>query len=235
MSSPEPFPEEESNYEVERRLRKDVWDFLKALAKHTNLVLTSVLGFVLFAIAQIAGYNLPPWTVAPIVGICLVIGAFLVWRDERNLRLELSAKQKESSPDKLPRIDAKIEPHFFITEGMDRNRAYGKFKSFGAKITNLGRETFFIEEMGFTVGMEKYRWISSPHFPPDKQGVDKGRNQVHLFWKPENEELDLEMIDGVYLKLEDGKEFVNKQVDTTSLQNYFQNEFGVMIEGTKKG
>jgi hypothetical protein len=97
---------------------------------------------------------------------------------------------------------------------------------FGAKVRNKGQRTLFVEDIGFTVGNQRYPGLFSPYSPkPDglAREIAPGHSQIFNFFKVKLPTESIQLLDGMYLTTGSGHTFENRVDSLARVIREFQN------------
>jgi hypothetical protein len=164
------------------------------------------------------------------VAFRVMAAPYFVWKNSCQIRDEkISSLVEErdkairdggpNSTPPTPEILATVEAVYHTVDMMWKNgeqMEYGQREVFAAKVRNQGTRSIYVEDIGFLDGQTKYLGKFHPYSSKDSieaRNILPGRSQIFSFF---NDTIDTEQMvkmDGMYVVIGSGDEFVNRNAD----------------------
>jgi hypothetical protein len=116
-----------------------------------------------------------------------------------------------------PEVFVKVEPHYHVCGTMRKDKSGTLVAEdrevFAAMVRNQGSRTAFVEVIGLTCGEKRYPGLFSPWTSKETdeaRELPPGKSQIFSCFGVKMPEEDLSKLDGMYVQIGSGQEFINK-------------------------
>jgi hypothetical protein len=122
-------------------------------------------------------------------------------------------------------VCATVEPHYEMARVWSRPRGEHDKEVLYARVRNRGSRDIFVEVIGFTAGERRLPGLFSPRSAKDDANearqIAAGASQLFSFYGVTMDSDDITRIDGMFVILGTGEQFVNKQTSMDRVKTEF--------------